>query len=100
MTNITISTFDDRRRVVADGHSGYGESGNDIVCAGISALTQAYALECMEQTEVLNLRVSPGYLDVTVVINDKEETLLKMMARGLECIQNEYEKYIKINYSN
>ncbi len=56
MTEISVS-FDEKRPValVAEGHSGYAERGEDIVCAGVSALLQAllFGFE--------NVAPSPGF---------------------------------------
>ena len=49
----------------AEGHSGYGEHGQDIVCAAVSVLTQSM---CNGLTEVLKLKpdivLKDGLLDV------------------------------------
>jgi uncharacterized protein YsxB (DUF464 family) len=41
MTYITTREYRDNYLVIAEGHSGYGNRGSDIVCAGISTLVYA-----------------------------------------------------------
>ena len=50
----TITVFYRGERIAgfrAKGHSGYAESGSDIVCAAVSAITQTACLGLMERLE-------------------------------------------------
>lgn len=47
---IAITIDRENLRISAKGHAGYAEKGKDIVCAGVSALVQAWA-ECVRVFE-------------------------------------------------
>lgn len=44
MTTVTVSKKGTKYIFSAEGHSGYGPAGQDIVCAGVSALCFALAV--------------------------------------------------------
>lgn len=44
MTNIRVTMRDGYMAIEVDGHADYAPHGQDIVCAGISAITQSCAL--------------------------------------------------------
>ena len=48
MTRITYQYSDDSFALDVYGHSGYAPAGDDIVCAGISALVQTLAIRADE----------------------------------------------------
>ena len=89
----------------AKGHSGYGEYGSDIVCAAISALTQATAQGI---AEVVNAPVDSrtnediGYLDCFIQNGADEEKLakaqilLKTLKLALTAISKDYPGTIRI----
>ncbi len=110
MTNITI--LYDGENVTAfkvSGHSGYGTSGNDIVCAAISAITQN---ACVAICEVLKINASVkideegGFLSLVLPKNlnkeknNQAQTILKAMQKSLEYVQNDYKKYVKVEVQN
>ena len=85
-----------------DGHSGYAESGSDIVCASISALTGACHLGL---TEVLGLNVDfkrnlkKGYF--SLILNktediEKAQVLFKTLMLSITEIEKEYSEFVKI----
>ena len=84
--------------ITIKGHSGYSESGSDIVCASVSSIciTTVNALisideDCVEYTE------KDGYLNIK--INKHSEVIDKLinnMINLLKELQSQYEKYIEI----
>lgn len=102
------------------GHSGYEESGKDIVCAGISALTQA-ALWGLEEVVKISLDVKleetgevfyQGRSRRTVpsttmrcslppITDEKQQimarAILETMLIGLRQIENLYHEYVSID---
>ena len=97
MTKITI--FRNRDQVVTGfdclGHAGYAEEGEDIVCAGISALVintinslgvytkEKFSTDSDEETGMIRLRFdAPAGHDA--------DLLMKSMVLGLQGIQNTY----------
>ena len=88
------------------GHAGFGEYGEDIVCAGVSAL----AITTVNSIEKLGVyqpivdvdEVEGGYLyvevvgDVTKVQAQTTQILLNSLLLGLEGIQEEYPNYLTV----
>ena len=88
------------------GHAGFGEYGEDIVCAGVSALaiTTVNSIEKLAgyQPIVDVDEVEGGYLyfevvrDVTEVQAQTTQILLNSLLLGLEGIQEEYPNYLTV----
>ena len=87
------------------GHTGYGESGYDIVCSALSSLTQSCA---MGLKDVLKIKIDmkkddkQGYLKV-VLPEDIEKSklrdsqiLLDTLYISISDIAKNYSKYIKL----
>lgn len=107
MTTVTLFTRSDGEMLgfSAKGHAGYADAGEDIVCAAISALTQAteYGL-----TEVVHApverRLNEKRADYAVELADSADTatrrqaqiLLKTLAGSLQAIANDYPRHIRI----
>lgn len=72
------------------GHSGTAERGQDIVCAGVSALTQTALLGMMEYLHrEVDYDIASGKLSVRLkgVPDDLTEAILQSMLLGLAEIQ-------------
>lgn len=87
-----ISSFEIR------GHSGYAERGQDIVCAGVSAVSQT-ALLGLEKVlgEIPVVRKGDGTLAVTVGHPKKAQVILETMLLGLQDISRGYPRFVRIN---
>lgn len=91
------------REFSVDGHAGYSESGRDIVCAAVSAVTQTAVIGL---TEVLGLKIKyeqkDGWLRCVLPGNMNSEdrklagAVLNTMLAGLQSIQYSYKDYISI----
>ncbi|MBR4435159.1 MAG: ribosomal-processing cysteine protease Prp [Clostridia bacterium] len=87
----------------AEGHTGYAEHGQDIVCAAVSAITQTAVngitelLDCPCAADVSDGELH-FMLDASVIAEqlEKAELLLKAMLLGLRSIEKEYSNYLKI----
>ena len=106
MTKITIFRNRDGEYLGFDclGHAGYAEEGEDIVCAGISALTintinslgmyttEKFETEADEESGEIRLRFAgPAGHDA--------DLLMKSLVLGLQGIQNTYgNEYIVLNF--
>jgi len=81
------------------GHANFAEVGNDIVCAGISAIVigTLNALHELEnkQVQVIDNTIGLINLKVTTVTNNSQ-IILKTMLWQLKTIKNQYPKYINI----
>ena len=87
------------------GHSGYAESGEDIVCAAVSVLTINFANSVESLTSSLpetKEDESRGYLKVTIKDYDKDDVqlLFKSLSLGLNGIRKEYPKFFDLTYDN
>ncbi len=87
----------------SEGHSGYAAAGEDIVCAGLSALVintinsiealteEAFSLEKDEEKALLALRFDD--------IPGKEAALLMdSLVLGIEGIQKQYQQFVKLTF--
>lgn len=107
MTRITIyksNKSGSYSRFTCEGHSGFAESGNDIVCASISILVinTINSLEKFagEEMEVLDDE-DRGYIDCRFVheINDASKLLMNSMILGLESIAEQCgRKYLRLKF--
>ena len=85
------------------GHADYDEEGMDIVCAGVSALTQtavAAAADAVGEEE-LAWDIEKGYLHFSshVQTPEKQQTvalLLRALQIGLTMIQEQYPEYVSV----
>nr|WP_302599291.1 ribosomal-processing cysteine protease Prp [uncultured Cellulosilyticum sp.] len=94
-------------RIMLDGHAGYAEHGEDIVCAAVSMLVintvnsiELFTSEPIKARQVDNER---GLMDIEFPgrksgeFNPDAELLIKSMINGLETVREMYgEKYIQI----
>ncbi len=106
MVSITIDTNSAQEYTAFHciGHSGYAESGEDIVCAAVSVLvintinsiehlvSDAFELSSDQETGRIDFSLSDGY--------SKESLLLiQSMALGLQGIQQNYgTEYLKLTF--
>ena len=89
----------------ANGHSGYAESGADIVCAAISALTQTTlnGLKNVLKAPVMFDQDDDGaFIDAILTPEASEDQirqaqlLLVTLLEGLQAIQREYPRNLRI----
>lgn len=90
--------------LVASGHTGYAESGEDIVCAAISAIIQTAA---MGLTEVAGIKArvdrndEDGYFGITLpsLGEDKRrdaDLIIETALRGIADIEKSYPDFINL----
>lgn len=106
MTDITIKSKNNSIvEVTASGHTGYGESGEDIVCAGVSTLIQSALLGLLQVAKInvkFKLNEEEGSLRFTLPDGlTKEErhdadVILNTMLCGLRDFYTEYSDYINL----
>ena len=105
MTTITITkTVDDIfREIECNGHSGYAESGEDIVCAAISVLT-INTINSIEKLTEDNATVfedeDSGIIRATFedIPSKEADLLLKSFELGVTGISKQYSKYLNIKF--
>ena len=104
MTEVTYTERDNRVRITVTGHAQFNP-GNDIVCAGISAITfqllsYVAAMQMEGQIEDAASEVKDGWVIVTFVLlpGSKQawDTAWKVIKMGYQNISEEYPKHLSI----
>ena len=105
MTCATVYFNSDKTvsRVMVKGHSGYADSGFDIVCSAISTSMILTAnlitkLSCKENY-IINIDEKTNIIDIMIKEFDTERVLEKVMDNlfeSLRSISSDYPKYFKI----
>lgn len=109
MIHVMIERSPDERihSFTMDGHADFAEHGQDIVCAGASAVSFGSLNAIMTLTNAeLNIEQSSdgGFLRCTVPMDLPKETdekvqlLLKAMLVSLQTIEENYHEYITITF--
>ena len=103
MTNVVIYQAEDGscQGFEVSGHSGYGESGSDIVCAGISAVGITAVLGFVN---VLHMQDNSrqddqkGLLEWTMPDDapDEAQIIINTMIEGLEAIKKQHPDHVRI----
>lgn len=98
------------RRYSVSGHANYAEYGFDIVCAGVSALTQTTLISLVEVCKIeedsIKYKVNDktGFLDVSLPKDieafklENSQILLKALVVGIDSIIENYPDYINLEY--
>lgn len=85
-------------RIEISGHAGYAEYGKDIVCAGVTSLTQTLiqSIENLTDDEI-EYRISPGKVEVEYRnLSEKSKTLVDSFFIGICMIAEEFPEYVRI----
>ena len=89
----------------AQGHTGYAEAGEDIVCAAVSALTQTtlnglqnvlkapVMFEIDDEAALLEARLTPRATEAQV---EAAQLLLETLLEGLRAIERSYPRNVRI----
>lgn len=85
-------------RIEISGHAGYAEPGKDIVCAGVTALTQTLIQSIENLTDdKIEYRISPGKVEVEYRnLSEKSKTLVDSFFIGICLIAEEFPEYVKV----
>lgn len=104
MTNITVYCKDNTYTGFRmEGHSGYADEGEDIVCAGISVLAINFvnSIEKLTSDKFSQFEhEDDGIIDFefTDTISNEAEILMKSLVLGLEQLEKEYKDFISLDY--
>lgn len=85
-------------RIVVSGHAGYAEAGKDIVCAGVTALTQTLIKSVNDLTEdKIQCEISPGWADIHFGnLSEESKLLVDSFFLGVCNIANEFPDHVRI----
>lgn len=84
------------------GHANYAPHGQDIVCAGVTALTQTLveSLKTLTGNEI-KYDMSPGRVDIEIENPDEDaQLLMDSFLVGIEMIADEFPEYVRVEISN
>ena len=81
-----------------NGHAGYEETGKDIVCAGVTALTQTLIRSMQGLTrDIVEYEVSPGRADIHLGnLSEEGKLLVDSFFIGVCLIADEFPDYVRI----
>ena len=82
------------------GHSNYKEKGEDIICAGVSAIVIGGFNALINETKQdIDYECKDGYARVFVknLNNDNIQKIIEVITTQLYTIEESYPKFIKIN---
>ncbi|HIT32508.1 MAG TPA: ribosomal-processing cysteine protease Prp [Candidatus Enterenecus stercoripullorum] len=106
MTTVTFHSAEDRLDgFTVEGHSGYAQAGNDIVCAAISAavgLVECTVNEVLGLAAPVKMRQQEGFLSLKLpggLGNTNEvtcQTLLTGLMVYLESLSEEYPEHLAV----
>ena len=103
---ISVTIYRNENQIIGfrcSGHSGYADSGSDIICAGVSALVinTINAIETFLKIPFqLETEAGSGLIDFRLEQTGHDtELLLRTMVLGLKGIQKDYgNEYIILDY--
>ena len=104
MTKITVYCKDSTYTgFCIEGHAGYADEGEDIVCAGISVLAINFvnSIEQLTTDEFSQFEhEDDGIIDFEFSdnISSEAEILMKSLVLGLEQLEKEYKDFISLDY--
>ena len=80
------------------GHANYAEAGKDIVCAGVTALTQTLIKSFKDLTkDKIEYNISPGMADIYYRnLSEKGKLLVDYFFIGVCSIADEFPDYVRI----
>lgn len=84
--------------ITVDSHAGYAEYGKDIVCAGVTALTQTLIGSLKELTsDDIKYDISPGKANIKFGnLSDMSQTLVDSFFIGVCMIADEFPDYVRV----
>lgn len=110
MTNVTIEKKGNSiKRIICDGHTNYGEQGEDIVCAALSSVVQT-ALMGLLMVVGINVKTKrkdeEGYLFIELPDDLSEEDqhdadcITNTMLLGVSDLNEGFSDYIELEVKN
>lgn len=110
MTVVKITKKDGHiREVMCDGHTNYGEYGEDVVCAALSSVVQTAALGLMSVAGInifLEREETKGYLKMIIPEEISElqtiqaDAILETMLCGISDLYQGFSDFIELEVKN
>lgn len=101
MIHITENGIDYYEGFLVRGHASYAEHGRDIVCASVSALTQAVAFEIEYRGWGFYKKMDEEGILLVVIHQEHQNkkecaVLIEMLLRSLRALESQYPENIKV----
>ena len=99
MIRIQIENKEKPESIVIEGHAGYGVSGTDIVCASVSSILIT-TINAMLRVDEKSIRYDQkeAYVKLEIITHtDMIDLLMNNMISLLEELEQNYQKYVRIN---
>lgn len=94
MTRVEIG----RDHLLVTGHAGYAERGQDIVCAGVSVLSQALGQALIDMgIETDRIKFSPGEAEIRFVPDSRTDGAMRLIRAGFRLLAASYPGYVCID---
>lgn len=93
---ISITIRHDDCTLTAEGHAGYAPAGQDIVCAGVSALLDTLAERTSAMGLAREIRADNGLMHIEAVPCNLCRTWIDFVAAGLQIIEEQFPDYIQV----
>ena len=84
--------------ITIDGHAGYAEAGKDIVCAGVTALTENLidSIESLTEDKI-QYEISPGRVDIHYKdLSEDGKLLIDSFFLGISEITQDFPEHVKV----
>lgn len=95
MTKIQYDRKDNQFSLLAQGHAGFADVGNDIVCAGISTLTQTLVYHLIDNSKSFAYTIHPGELWVYGE-GENEVIYSQVIVTGLKALEAEFPTNLEV----
>ena len=84
--------------ITISGHANYAACGQDIICAGVTALARTLIKSTLDLTEdKIKYEISPGWVDIQHGnLSEKAKTLVDSFFVGIRLIADEFPDYVAI----
>lgn len=99
MTKVKITSIDNLvNKVTIEGHSGYADSGSDIVCSAISGAVEV-TIRMLEKCDNVSFDIDDANAFIAICVgqpNQYTNDCLNSLIGFLDDLSLEYRKYLKI----
>lgn len=97
MTKLTVKKEKKTVRIISDGHSGFAPAGEDLVCAGISAIVLMLAgFAAAGNGELIAMR--SGYFEMTMPKNKHTELITDALKITAQSMEMKYGNYVRFSF--
>ncbi len=105
MTTVCYREYYDRFLVLIEGHSGFGKSGDDIVCAGVSTISYTLLNTLLDEEAEGNIKlirniVRDGYICLEIEcaehIKQRVKGIIDTCIKGFFMLEESYPAYVSV----